>query len=108
MKIFRKKLNQSVGRAPGEFTYYGEEERKETTIRVIQYNNDEFDERILSHEDQIKDIHENSKVTWIDIEGFSNLEMISSIFVHASGCHFGGSYRNAYVHCWIFRKPGFT
>jgi magnesium transporter len=79
MKIFRKKLNQSVGRAPGEFTYYGEEERKETTIRVIQYNNDEFDERILSQEDQIKDIHENSKVTWIDIEGFSNLEMISSI-----------------------------
>lgn len=79
MKIFKKKLNQSVGRAPGEFTYYGEEERKETTIRVIQYNNEEFDQRILSGKDQIKDIYENNKVTWIDIEGFSNLDMITSI-----------------------------
>ncbi len=79
MKIFKKKLNHRVGRAPGEFTYYGEEKRKETTIRVIQYNNDEFSEIIINDESEIGDIHENSKITWIDIEGFSNINMITSI-----------------------------
>jgi magnesium transporter len=79
MKIFKKKLNVSVGRAPGEFTYYGEEDRKETTIRVIQYNNDEFSEIIINEESEIGSIHENSKITWIDIEGFSNIDMITSI-----------------------------
>lgn len=79
MKIFKKKLNGSVGRAPGEFTYYGEEDRKETTIKVIQYNNDEFSEIIINEVSEIGSIHENSKITWIDIEGFSNIDMITSI-----------------------------
>lgn len=79
MKIFKKKLNENVGKAPGEYTYYGEEERKQTNIRIIQYNEQEFSEKVIDDEFQLKDINENNLITWIDIEGFSNINLIAEI-----------------------------
>lgn len=79
MNVFNKKLNHKVGRPPGEIIYYGEEDVIKTKIRIIQYNNNEFDEIIIIKDKQLDKIDLSNKVTWIDIEGFSDIELITSI-----------------------------
>lgn len=79
MKQFNKKLNRKVGRAPGDLTYFGEETRRETKIRLIQYNKDKYDRQTITELSQLEDITYTDKITWIDIEGFEDTETIKSL-----------------------------
>ena len=79
MKQFNRKLNRKVGRAPGDLTYFGEEKRRETKIRLIQYDKDEFDQRIIYDLAQLENIVYSGKITWIDIEGFEDAETIKRL-----------------------------
>ena len=78
MKFLKLKLDRKVGRPPGDITYYGEEDKKETNIRLIQYNADHFSEKNIETIDELENI-DQSVITWIKIEGFSDSEKIKDI-----------------------------
>lgn len=78
MKIFTRKLDRKIGRTPGDTNYYGEEDRKETIINLYQYNLDNITERIIHSHEEINTVS-SDMVTWIDIEGFQNIELIKNI-----------------------------
>lgn len=78
MKIFTRKLDRKIGRAPGDTNYYGEEDRKETVIKLYQYNSAHITERIIHNPEEINTVS-SDMVTWIDIEGFQNIDAIKNI-----------------------------
>lgn len=79
MKIFVKKLNTKVGRPAGDLTYYGEELRRETSIRLIQYNKNDYKENEIKQSSELNNITSTDKQTWIDIEGFEDDKKIKEI-----------------------------
>lgn len=79
MIVFNKKLNHKVGRPAGDLTYYGEEKRSETKIRLIQYNKEDYEEIIVDNIAQIKSTISKDKIAWLDIEGFEDAEKIKEI-----------------------------
>lgn len=78
MKVFSRKLDRKVGFAPGDTNYFGEEVRSETFVKCINYNLSEINEIAPKSVDEILEISDD-KNTWIDIEGFANLELIKQI-----------------------------
>lgn len=79
MKVFSRKLNRKVGRPAGDLSYFGEDTRRSTKIRMIQYNNDEYEESTIDEISKIENLDLSEKYTWIDIEGFEDAEKIKEI-----------------------------
>jgi len=79
MKVFAKKLNAKVGRPAGDLTYYGEEIRQETKVRLIQYTKNEYEENEIKEVGNLDSIISKDKNTWLDIEGFEDGEKINKI-----------------------------
>jgi len=82
MKIFSNKLNSKVGRPPGDLTYYGEGKRRDTKIRLIQYDKKDFEEKVITKENDLLEIKISDKNTWIDIEGFADTVIIKNLGRH--------------------------
>lgn len=79
MKLFTKRLNVKVGRPAGDLTYYGEEERRETKIKIIKYDQNEFDENSITELNDQRTLISTDKTTWIDIVGFADIEKIKKV-----------------------------
>lgn len=79
MKVLSKKLNRKVGRPAGDLSYFGEERRRSTRIRIIQYNNDHFEEEVITDLSHVDKLISAEKNIWIDIEGFEDAETIKKI-----------------------------
>jgi magnesium transporter len=79
MKVFSRKLNRKVGRPAGDLSYYGEDTRRSTKIRTIQYNNDEYEDEVIDDLAGLEKLDLSGKITWIDIEGFEDAEKIKEI-----------------------------
>lgn len=79
MARFLKKKEASLGQVPGELVFIGEQKVQEATIRVIDYDQDHLSEQQLQ---DIKDgipYKETSTVTWLNINGLHDTEMIKKI-----------------------------
>jgi magnesium transporter len=79
MKIFTKKINSKVGLPAGDLTYLGERKRRDTRIRIINYNETDYKEDIVTEINDQNKIVKADKNTWIDIEGFGDIEKIKQI-----------------------------
>ena len=79
MKVFSRKLNRKVGRPAGDLSYFGEERRRSTKIKIIQYNNEEYSETLIDDLSMVEKLDLSEKNTWIDIEGFEDAEKIKEI-----------------------------
>ncbi|KPA16848.1 magnesium transporter [Candidatus Magnetomorum sp. HK-1] len=76
MARFLKNKDATLGKAPGELVFVGEQKVREVTIRVIDYDRDNLSERKLK---DIKDgipYKETETVTWININGLQDTELI--------------------------------
>lgn len=76
MARFLKNKEAAIGKAPGELIFIGEQKVKESTIAVIDYDNENLSE------EELKDINDGIRykqtdtVTWLNINGLHDTDLI--------------------------------
>ncbi|MDD2318893.1 MAG: magnesium/cobalt transporter CorA [Geobacteraceae bacterium] len=79
MARFLKKKEASLGKAPGELVFIGEQKVEEATIRVINYDQEHLSEQELQDIKEGIPYKETSTVTWLNINGLHDTELIKSV-----------------------------
>lgn len=79
MARFLKKKNEVVGQVPGELVFIGEQKVTESTIRVIDYDQEKLSEQELRDIKEGLPYKETPTVTWININGLHETEWIREI-----------------------------
>ena len=79
MARFLKKREASIGQAPGELIFIGEQKVQETTIRLIDYDQEQLKEQDLLDIRAGLPYKETATVTWININGLHDTSLIKEI-----------------------------
>ena len=79
MARFLKKKGASLGQVPGELVFIGEQKVQQATIRVIDYTRDNLTELELQNINDGVPFKETETVTWININGLHDTELIRTI-----------------------------
>jgi len=77
-KQLRKK-SKKVGLLPGSLIYTGKKEFGKVTIKIFDYNKTKFKEYTIDKIDTLSLLEKKSTVTWINICGVNNPEVIKEI-----------------------------
>lgn len=85
-KRIRKKLSSTskAGLPPGSLIHIGEETGEDVRITLIEYNSDEYSERIITDIEDCYASKDNNMISWINIDGLHNPDLIEKL-----GSHFG-------------------
>lgn len=86
MARFLKNRSTVQGKSPGELTFVGRQKVEHPSIRVIQYNQYTLQEREFSSLREAKEACDEESVTWIDIVGLHETDIIASA-EHLFGLH---------------------
>ncbi|MCW8892841.1 MAG: magnesium/cobalt transporter CorA [Deltaproteobacteria bacterium] len=79
MARFLKKKEAIIGQVPGALVFVGEQKVAEATIRVIDYDQKQLSEKELHDISEGLTYKDSSTVTWININGLHDLDLISEI-----------------------------
>jgi magnesium transporter len=79
MARFLKSRQKAHGQAPGSPIFIGKQKMEIPRIRVIQYNMDSMIEEELNNIDNIKSYIKKDYVTWINIDGLHNTELLEQL-----------------------------
>lgn len=71
--------SEKSGMPPGTLVHVGNVLETETTITLFDYNKDEIIEKTIDAIDELAEYKAKETVTWVVIEGLSNVELIESI-----------------------------
>ncbi|MFW9830491.1 MAG: magnesium/cobalt transporter CorA [Candidatus Thorarchaeota archaeon] len=77
-RLFRRR-SKAIGLPPGTPVYVGERRPQKTKISIIDYNEDGFQEKEIEDVAECSDFTDRSTVTWIKVEGFSNLDLLEQL-----------------------------
>jgi magnesium transporter len=78
MNRFKHLKNKQIGLAPGSVVFVGEQKTKELVVRLIEYDEFTFTDKIIKNFDTI--LQDNkSKVVWIDVLGLFRTDIIEEI-----------------------------
>jgi len=77
-KLFRKK-KKIPGSPPGTLVFTGEKKRDKVTINLIDYKGNLVSERVITDPKECKKCIKADSISWIDIEGLHDVDIISSI-----------------------------
>ncbi len=72
-------ISEKAGMPPGTLVHVGDVLEAETTITLFDYNKDEVVEKTVESIDELIAYKEKETVTWVVIEGLSNVALIESI-----------------------------
>lgn len=75
----RRKNRLKTGLAPGSLIYTGKIHSDQVMIDVIDYTDDYFNEIHINNLEDLKPFKDSSSVTWINIQGLHDVELISRI-----------------------------
>jgi len=79
MSKWMKKTSKKIGLPPGSLVHVGEKKSETVKMTVFSYNEEAYLEKEVDHiEDSFK-LRDKSKVTWINIDGLHNMEIIEKI-----------------------------
>lgn len=67
------------GLPPGSLVHVGNVPETETGMHVIDYDRDRVEERTLQHIDDILQYRESDSITWVTIEGLTNVDVVERI-----------------------------
>jgi magnesium transporter len=73
----KKPLRKKAGLPPGSIVYTGHEKDRIPEISVFQYNKDNYSELKTHNLHEIKQLDYTNCVTWINIDGIHNTELIA-------------------------------
>jgi len=77
-----KQLSKSKGLKPGTVVFIGEKKLEKTQIRIIDYDKDAMEERRIESVEKCFPFKEKPTVTWINIDGLHEVEVIEKIGRH--------------------------
>jgi len=80
-KIFRKR-SEKVGLPPGTIVHIGERKAQKHRITIVDYDETKFQERELETIEESFPFKDTSTITWINIDGLHQLEIIERIGKH--------------------------
>jgi magnesium transporter len=82
MMRFIKKISKKAGLPPGSLVHIGEKKSEKARIRLIDYSEDHFEERDLSDIEESFSYRDKDSVTWINVDGIHQVEIVESIGRH--------------------------
>jgi len=83
---FIKKRKEKIGSPPGTPVYTGERVEKAARVTVIDYDEDHFEEKEISHVDECFGLKDSPSVSWINVDGIHDGEVINA-FSEKFGLH---------------------
>jgi len=78
------KLSKKAGLPPGTLLHIGEEKHEKVGITVISYDKNHFIEKRIEKIEEYLSFRNNSKVTWFNIDGIHQLDIIEAVGRHFS------------------------
>jgi magnesium transporter len=82
MPRFVKKRTKKPGLPPGTLVHIGKERVEKSRITIIDYNQTNFQEMEVKSVEECFPLKDNSTVTWINIDGLQQIEIIEKIGKH--------------------------
>ena len=76
---FVKRASKKLGLPPGTIVHVGDKKTEYVRIRVIDYDEDSFEEKELSTVDECLPYKDKPTVTWINIDGLHEVDIIQKI-----------------------------
>jgi magnesium transporter len=83
LELFRK-TSKKVGLSPGTLVHIGEKKLEKVRITVIDYDVDQFQEKEVKTIEECFPFKDTPTVTWINIDGLHEVEIIEKIGKHFS------------------------
>lgn len=83
IKLFHKS-SKKPGTSPGTLVHVGKKKIKKAKISFFDYNDNKLQEKTAKKVEDVFDLKNNSNVSWINIDGLHDTEVINKI-----GQHFG-------------------
>ena len=79
MKKIIKRSSKKIGLPPGTLVHIGEKKIEKTRIRLIDYNDETFQEKEVKTIEECYPFKREPTVTWINIDGLHEVEIIDKI-----------------------------
>ena len=79
MTVPRGNISQKSGLAPGSLIHVGNKFESNTLITLVDYNKNEINRKQISNIDDINQYKTSESVTWLIVEGLSNIDLIEKI-----------------------------
>ncbi len=79
MVKFIKRSSHKIGLKPGSVVYVGEKREEPVTIRVLTYHAEDHQARTASSFAEIADLKQSDRLTWIDVDGVHDTDLISQL-----------------------------
>ncbi|HUU52612.1 MAG TPA: magnesium/cobalt transporter CorA [Candidatus Heimdallarchaeota archaeon] len=83
---FIKKRKEKIGSPPGTPVYTGEKKEEAARVTVIDYDEEHFQEKEISHVDECFGLKDSPSVSWINVDGIHDGEVINA-FSENFGLH---------------------
>ncbi len=77
-----KKISDKVGFPPGSLIHIGKRKMEEPKITIIDYQDEQFQEKIAGKVEECFPFRETPTVTWINIDGIHDVKVIEKIGKH--------------------------
>ena len=82
MSRFIKKVSKTIGLAPGSLVYVGEKNLEKPRISIIDYDQENFQEKEVKNAEECFPFKESPTITWINIDSLHDTDIISRIGKH--------------------------
>jgi len=80
MRLFiKKKVAKKAGSPPGTLIHLGEKKLENVRISMIDYNEQGIEERELNSIDECLPYREKPGITWVNIDGLHDIDIINKI-----------------------------
>ncbi|MBT8196099.1 MAG: magnesium and cobalt transport protein CorA, partial [Bacteroidia bacterium] len=76
---FIKAFPKKAGSSPGTVVYTGKKRKHKAGIHLIQFSKEQLSHQSIVKADELKNIHSNSNVVWVNLDGVHNEKLIKNI-----------------------------
>jgi magnesium transporter len=82
MSLFLKKSSKKAGLPPGTVVFVGEKKVEEIRITIIDYDEDQYEEREIKNIEDCFPYKDTPSISWINIDGVHQVEVIEKLGQH--------------------------
>jgi magnesium transporter len=77
-----KKITKTVGLPPGTLVHVGEEQSKQVSISMVEYDNENLTQKEITSIDECFPISDTDTIKWINITGLHEVDVIENVGKH--------------------------
>jgi magnesium transporter len=77
-----KRISKKAGLPPGTLVHVGEKKTEEVRIRLIDYDEEHFQEREIETVEECFPFKDKPTITWINIDGLHQVDVIEKLGIH--------------------------